>query len=205
MSRSTDRPVPSEPRPTEAGPAANRQQRVLRSSLEWVAVIAVALVAALLVKTYVLQTFFIPSASMEHTLNIGDRVFVNKLAYDFHAVHEGDIVVFTPTPYERTIIGPGIDDLIKRVIGLPGETIQTRDDRIYIDGKPLKEPYLSPGVSPAAGRPIPFQKIPPGHYFLLGDNRGDSTDSRYFGTITKSQIVGRAFIRIWPLSRIAFI
>lgn len=205
MSRSTDRPISSEPRPTEAGPAANRQQRVLRSSLEWVAVIAVALVAALLVKTYVLQTFFIPSASMEHTLNIGDRVFVNKLAYDFHPVHEGDIVVFTPTPYERTIIGPGIDDLIKRVIGLPGETIQTRDDRIYIDGKPLKEPYLSPGVSPAAGRPIPFQKIPPGHYFLLGDNRGDSTDSRYFGTITKSQIVGRAFIRIWPLSRIAFI
>lgn len=178
---------------------------MLRSLLEWGAVIGVALLAALLVKTFVLQTFYIPSASMEHTLNIGDRVFVNKLAYDFHPVHEGDIIVFTPTAPERAVIGPGIDDLIKRVIGLPGETIQSQNGYIYINGHRLNEPYLSPGVSPAAGRQIPFQKIPPGHYYLLGDNRGDSTDSRYFGTITRSQIVGRAFLRVWPLSRFGFI
>jgi signal peptidase I len=190
---------------TEAPEDNSPHRRLARSTLEWVGVVVVALLAALLVKTYVLQTFWIPSASMEHTLDEGDRVFVNKLAYDFHPVHRGDIIVFTPTPYERTIIGPGINDLIKRVIGLPGDTIQGMNGHIYIDGRPLAEPYLSPGVSPTAGRPVPKQVIPPGHYFLMGDNRGDSTDSRYFGTITEAQIVGRAFVRIWPLSRLGFL
>ena len=181
-------------------------RRAFRSGLEWVAVVVVALVAAVLVKTFVLQTFFIPSASMEHTLNINDRVFVNKLAYDFHAVHRGDIVVFTPTATQRRIIGPGIDDLIKRVIGLPGETIQGIGDHIYINGKPLNEPYLSTGVVPTAGAvPLYKQKIPPDEYFLMGDNRGESKDSRYFGPVRRSQIVGRAFVRVWPLSRFGFI
>jgi len=181
-------------------------RRALRSGLEWVAVVVIALVAAVLVKTFVLQTFYIPSASMEHTLDINDRVFVNKLAYDFHPIHRGDIVVFTPTPTQRRIIGPGIDDLIKRVIGLPGETIQGIGDRIYINGKPLHEPYLSAGVVATAGAvPLYKQKIPADEYFLMGDNRGESKDSRYFGPVSGSQIVGRAFVRVWPLSRFGFI
>lgn len=205
MSISTDSAARAAAEQLDSGAAPTRRRRALRTGLEWVAVVVVALVAALLVKTFVLETFWIPSASMEHTLDIGDRVFVNKLAYDFHSVHEGDIVVFVPTPAQRKILGANVNDVIKRVIGLPGETIQTKDGRILIDGKTLSEPYLSPGVAPTAGPPIPFQKIPAGHYYLLGDNRGDSMDSRYFGTITRSQIVGRAFFRFWPLSRLGFI
>ncbi|MHB1444068.1 MAG: signal peptidase I [Acidimicrobiales bacterium] len=192
-SEDTDAPLPA-------------RRRAFRSGLEWVAVVVVALAAALLVKTFVLQTFYIPSGSMEPTLQINDRVFVNKLAYDFHPIHRGDIVVFTPTPAQRRIIGPGIDDLIKRVIGLPGETIQGIGNRVYIDGKPLSEPYLAPGVVPTAGAvPLYKQKIPPHEYFLMGDNRADSKDSRYFGPVNQSQIVGRAFLRVWPLSRLGFI
>jgi signal peptidase I len=191
--------APDEDQPAPQPPP---HRRALRSGIEWLVVVVVALVAALLVKTFVLQTFFIPSASMEHTLDINDRVFVNKLSYDFHAVHRGDIIVFTPTASQRRIIGPGIDDLIKRVIGLPGDTIQGIGGQVYINGKALKEPYLSPGVVATAGAvPLYKQKIRAGEYFLMGDNRGESKDSRYFGPITRSQIVGRAFVRVWPLGR----
>ena len=195
--------APQEDQPSPEPPA---RRRALRSGIEWLVVVVVALVAALLVKTFVLQTFFIPSASMEHTLNINDRVFVNKLSYDFHAVHRGDIIVFTPTTAQRRIIGPGIDDLIKRVIGLPGDTIQGIGGQVYINGKPLNEPYLSAGVVATAGAvPLYKQKIPAGEYFLMGDNRGESKDSRYFGPIKGSQIVGRAFVRVWPLGRFGWL
>jgi signal peptidase I len=195
-----------DPQKDQLTPEPPPRRRALRSGIEWLVVVAVALVAALLVKTFVLQTFFIPSASMEHTLDINDRVFVNKLAYHFHPVHQGDIIVFTPTAAQRRIIGPGIDDLIKRVIGLPGETIQGVGNRVYINGKALNEPYLSAGVVATAGAvPLEKQKIPPGEYFLMGDNRDESKDSRYFGPISRSQIVGRAFVRVWPLSRFGWL
>ena len=180
--------------------AVTKPRSPWRSTLEWVGVVVLALGAAFLVKTFVLQTFFIPSASMEQTLLPGDRVFVNKLAYDFHPIHRGDIVVFTLPPGETA--GPGIDDLIKRVIGLPGDTIEAIGGRVYVNGKALDEPYLPPG---AVTTLLPRQKVPAGRYFLMGDNRTDSRDSRYFGTIPGSDIVGRAFIRIWPLSRIGLL
>ena len=193
------------PETSPAGPAAGPQglSRNARVTLEWVGVVVLALVAAFLVKTFVLQTFFIPSASMEPTLHVGDRVFVNKLAYNFHSVRRGDVVVFTLPPGESA--GTGVDDLIKRVIGLPGETIEARDGRIYIDGRALAEPWLPAGVSPVAGLPLVKQRIPPNHYFLMGDNRGDSSDSRHFGPIPDNLIVGRAFVRIWPFSHLGFL
>jgi len=190
---------PFGPPVTEEPPAPARPW--WRSPLEWGAVIALALGAAFLVKTFVLQTFFIPSPSMVPTLQDGDRVFVNKLAYDFHPVHRGDIVVFTLPAGESA--GPGIDDLIKRVVGLPGDTIQSRGNTIYINGHPLPEPYLPPGT--VLGPPVQEQKIPPNRYFLMGDNRPDSKDSRYFRTIPASNIIGRAFVRIWPLSRLGLL
>ena len=182
-------------------PGRGPRSRAVRTAVEWGGVILLALLAAFLVKTFVLQTFFIPSASMQPTLDINDRVFVNKLAYAFHPVHRGDIVVFTLPPGESA--GPNIDDLIKRVIGLPGETISSQGNQIYIDGKPLSEPWLPKGTQ--LGPPVRAQKIPADHYFLMGDNRDNSRDSRFFGAIPGNLIVGRAFVRIWPFSRLGFL
>jgi signal peptidase I len=179
----------------------------MRSLVEWVLIIAVALVGALIIRTVLFQAFFIPSASMTPTLKIHDRILVNKLSYDLHPVHRGDIVVFKRSP---NMIGEGnIKDLVKRVVGLPGETIQSGPNgQVEIDGRALPETYLPAGVLPGpqitrvAGclpGPATGCTIPAGHYFVMGDNRNDSSDSRVFGPITKTQIVGRAFIRIWPL------
>ena len=173
-----------------------RRRSSVRSAVEWVAIIGGAFVAALVIKTFLLQAFFIPSASMESTLLQGDRVLVNKLSYDLHDVHRGDIVVFERPPGEED---QQIHDLIKRVIGLPGETIEARDGRIYIDDKPLDEPYLKAGT---VTDNLERQTVPEGRIFVMGDNRGDSKDSRFFGAIDESLIVGRAFIRVWPPSRI---
>jgi len=170
----------------------------MRSVIEWGVIIVVALVGALVIRTVLFQAFFIPSASMDPTLKVHDRILVDKLSYHMHPVHRGDIVVFKRSPNMRTTEGD-IKDLVKRVIGLPGETIEsTPDGHIEINGQVLTESYLPPGT--ALGPPIPKQLIPPHHYFVMGDNRTDSSDSRFFGPIARSQIVGRAFILIWPLS-----
>jgi signal peptidase I len=171
----------------------------VRSAVEWVVIVAAALLAALLIKTFLLQAFYIPSDSMNPTLVQRDRVLVNKLSYHFHDVHRGDIVVFKRPPGETD---PKIKDLIKRVIALPGETVEGRDGQIMIDGRVLKEPYTAK-ASPMSD--FPARKIPNGHYFVMGDNRGNSKDSRVFGPIAKSLIVGRAFIRVWPISKITLL
>lgn len=178
--------------------------------VEWVVIIVVALVAALLIKTFAVQAFYIPTPSMWPTLKPGDRVLVNKLSYDLHSVHEGDIIVFRRPPGDTTI---SIDDLIKRVIGLPGDTIFVVNCRMYIDGKLLSQPYLPTGWQNASsqycttwppGLPNPYT-VPKGDYFVMGDNRRDSDDSRYWGPLPGSYIVGRAFVRLWPPSRLGFL
>jgi signal peptidase I len=143
------------------------------------------------------------------TLQIGDRIIVDKLSYRLHDVHRGDIVVFARPPLEDHEYA----DLVKRVIGLPGETISSKNGAVYINGKKLNEPWLPPGPDSYTGAlsgddahpqfdlPGPV-KIPPGEYFVMGDNRTDSEDSRFFGPIPKSLIVGRAVAVIWPLSQI---
>jgi signal peptidase I len=189
-----ERPPP-EPVPETESPTRNS----VRSAIEWVVIVVAALLAALLIKTFLLQAFYIPSDSMNPTLVQRDRVLVNKLSYHFHDVHRGDIVVFTRPPAETD---PNIKDLIKRVIGLPGDTIEGRDGQIVVDGRVLKEPYTAKNSPMSDFTP---RKVPPGHYFVMGDNRGNSKDSRFFGPIDKSLIVGRAFIRIWPLSKISLL
>jgi signal peptidase I len=161
-------------------------------------VLLVALGVAVAVRTYVVQSFYIPSASMEPTLMIGDRILVNKLSYHLHSVHRGDIVVFRKPPDE---IDPGVKDLVKRVIGLPGERISSSGGRVYINGKPLSEPYLPPGTVTTG---IRTQVVPKGYYFVMGDNRSDSEDSRSFGPIPGSLIVGHVIMRIWPITHIHF-
>lgn len=185
---------------------ARRNARV-RSAIEWVAVVVGALVVALVVKTFLFQAFYIPSASMEPTLKKGDRVLVNKLSYDLHDVNRGDVVVFELPPGE---VGPdGIKDLIKRVIGLPGDVIETRDGHVYINDRRLEEPYLAEGTitgDPSAGNNpgIERQTVPEGMVFVMGDNRANSHDSRYQdrGPIPIDSIVGRAFVIVWPISSI---
>jgi signal peptidase I len=187
-------------------------QRVV---LEWVVLIAAALAIAFIIKTFLFQAFYIPSESMVPTLNVGDRVLVNKLSYDFHDVHRSDIVVFDAPPLARS---NDIKDLVKRVIGLPGDTVTyPGDDHLYVNGKVLKEPYLAKGtvtnqssnpkVPPGCEAPAngdPGCKVPAGHIFVMGDNRTESKDARFFGPVKESTIVGRVFLRIWPIGDIGF-
>jgi signal peptidase I len=180
----------------EAAVAGRRRGRWL---VEWAVVLVVALGVAIGVRAFVVQTFYIPSASMEPTLMIGDRIIVDKLSYRLHDVHRGDVVVFGRPPGEQAALD--IKDLVKRVIGLPGETISSSGNTVYIDGRPLKEPWLAPNT--VLGQPITTYHIPKGDYFVMGDNRSNSQDSRFFGPIPRSLIVGRVVMRIWPLSHIS--
>jgi signal peptidase I len=187
------------PGPTRVVTDQARRRRRTRHVVEWVLLVGGALVIALLIKTFLFQAFYIPSESMLPTLEKNDRVLVNKLAYQFHDVARGDIVVFKAPPG----VAPDVKDLVKRVIGLPGETIEARaDGNVYINGKRLVERWLPDGVRTRPGfKPI---RIPPDSYYVLGDNRPDSKDSRYFPShfVRKDDIVGRVFVRIWPLNRI---
>ena len=182
--------------PDAPAPQTPRRRRARRAVLEWVAILVVAVVAALLLRSFVIQPYYIPSGSMEPTLLVGDKVLVNKLAYDFHKVHRGDVIVFRKPPNDYT---PNIKDLIKRVIGLPGETISAKGGSVYINGHILKEPWLPKGDTTANFGPV---HIPAGHYFVMGDNRGNSEDSRVIGPISGKLIVGRAFLIIWPIGQI---
>jgi signal peptidase I len=178
------------------------------------ALIIIAFLLALLIKSFLVQAFYIPSGSMEPTLDIGDRVLVNKLAYKFNPPSRGDVIVFSnPNPGvqpHRNVFSaffhwvteglgfsaPQDEDFIKRVIGLPGETVEERGGVIYIDGKPLDEPYLSPIKDTRAYGPV---RVKADHLIVLGDNRTNSNDSRFdLGQIPIDKVIGKAFIKIWP-------
>jgi signal peptidase I len=171
-----------------------------------------ALIVAVIVKSFLVQVFWIPSGSMENTLQIGDRVIVNKLSYRIGEPHRGDVVVFEPESFAAESLPAKVSrnllesiglrtpqsDLIKRVIGLPGETLEIRNNAMYVDGKPIDEPYLPEGLVMRDEGPW---EVPAGHYFVMGDNRNSSNDSRVFGAIAENRIVGRAFSIVWPPSR----
>jgi len=156
-------------------------------------VIVFAVVVAGGLRTFVVQAFYVPSGSMLPTLQIGDRIVVIKLGY---TVHRGDIVVFKRPPKD---LGTTDKDLVKRVIGLPGETISSRGSTVLINGRPLREPWLPrlSGVCAESAENIPRTKIAPGQYFVMGDCRGDSADSRVWGTLPGSLVVGRVFVIVW--------
>jgi signal peptidase I len=185
--------------PDAAASRARRRSNGKRQAIEWVVLVVGALVIAVIIKTFLFQAFYIPSASMDPTLKVHDRVLVNKLSYHLHSVHRGDIVVFKAPPEERT---EKIKDLVKRVIGLPGDVLEARDGQVYVNDRLLKEPYLPSGTRT---EDLPRTVIPAGHYFMMGDNRGASSDSRVFGPIKRSTIIGRAFVTMWPLNRLRFL
>ncbi|HUC05836.1 MAG TPA: signal peptidase I [Acidimicrobiales bacterium] len=175
------------------------------------AILVFALVVALLLRTFVIGTYSIPSGSMEPTLQINDRIMVDKLSYDLHGVGRADIVVFA-TPKNEDCAGPRVPDLVKRVIGLPGETISLSGGQVYIDGKLLAEPWLPPAVrdlTTPGPSSAPYSlnhayKVPKNDVFVMGDNRTESCDSRYWGPVPESSIVGKVDVRFWPLSRFHF-
>ncbi len=185
-----------------------RSGAIGRWLVEWAIILVLVVGLTFILRMFVIQTFSIPSGSMLPTLHIGDRIIVNKLSYDFHGVHRGDIVVFKRPPLEAQ----NYADLVKRVVGLPGETISTVNGNVYINGKLLSVPWLPTGPQSFTGplasnahqqfnMPGPV-KIPEGYYYVMGDNRTDSEDSRYFGPIPKSLIVGRAVAVVWPVGRL---
>lgn len=184
-----------------------------RVFLEWVLLIAIALGIAFLIKSFLFQAFYIPSESMTPTLQVGDRVLVNKLSYDVHDVNRGDIVVFEAPPEAR---GSGIEDLVKRVVGLPGDTVTgDASGAVVINGRRFNEPYLPQGtqsrftnVPENCGPPpdgVPGCVVPKDRLFMMGDNREASKDSRVFGPIPENTTVGRVFVRIWPLSDVGLL
>lgn len=186
------------PAPTKVKRRSSQPTSPMRNAIEWVLVIVGAVLIALIVRNFVMQSFQIPSESMSPTLAVGDRVLVNRLSYRLHDINRGDVVVF-----DRPATSPkGPDDpdyLIKRVIGLPGETIEARDGVVHIDGAPLDEPYIDDSVATKdLDEPV---QIPEGEIFVMGDNRTNSEDSRFIGPIAEDSVVGRAFAVIWPLSR----
>ena len=193
-------------------PQANNEDgsaRSVKKAIEWLVVIVGALLVAFLIKTFLMQAYYIPSSSMTPALQVGDRVLVNKLSYEFGEVSRGDLVVF-----KRTEVDTGNKtDLIKRVIATEGELLEISGGEIFItekggkDRKLLVEPYLAEGVTTqgfAFEGLCPESEantclIPENFIFVMGDNRSGSRDSRYFGPVNTDDIVGRAFIRIWPL------
>jgi signal peptidase I len=218
---------PEQPK-AAATPKPVRRRRRRSFWKELPILIAVALLLAVVIKTFALQAFFIPSGSMENTLEVNDRVLINKLVYDFRGIHRGDIVVFdgngswdpgtvpSTNPFSEfwtnfaSMFGfghPG-DIYVKRVIGLPGDRVACCDaqGRVTVNGVPLSEgSYLYPGDAPSESR---FSiVVPPGQLWVMGDHRSVSADSRDHmgnpggGTIPENAVLGRAFIVIWPPSR----
>jgi signal peptidase I len=181
--------------------------------------VVIAFAVALLLKSFVLQAFFIPSASMEQTLQIGDRVLVEKVSYRFTSPSRGDVVVFEKD------LGSGLDpieedgnvlqkvgealrglfgfptgtaqDFIKRVVAIEGDTVEGSEGRLIVNGQPVEEPYLGSDTETSSFGPV---DVPSGMIFVMGDNRGNSDDSRNFGPVPVDTVVGRGFLLIWPPS-----
>jgi signal peptidase I len=176
-------------------PAAHRpaRVRVWRAAWELLHDLAVAVLFCFFLISFVAQAFRVQGTSMEPLLRDGDRVVVNKLVYRYGAIDRGDVVVFW---YPRD---PSVS-FIKRVIGLPGDRVEIRDGRVHVNGKPLSEDYLPADFRDADNHP-PVE-VRPGHYFVLGDHRRSSNDSRSWGQVPQKYIYGRAAFRFWPLGQI---
>lgn len=215
----TDPVAGAEPQPQAAAPGKDggkRQQGALAVVRETAVLVVLAILLAVLFKTFLVQAFYIPSGSMEPTLNVSDRVLVEKVSYRFGEVKDGDVIVFvhdlpgvepeSSNPVVRFfsslgqavgVTPPSDRDFIKRVVGTPGDRISCQQGTLLRNGRPVNEPYLAPGTTTENCTPT---TVPQGQLYVMGDNRNNSEDSRTFGPIDRSAVVGRAFVRIWPLS-----
>jgi signal peptidase I len=194
-------PADTDPAGAEPAEAEPRRRRRWRQALAETAImILVAVLLVGLVRAFAFQIFWIPSSSMVPTLGVYDRIVVQKAFFTWRDVREGDIVVFSHPPLDHCG-GPQEGDLVKRVIALPGQTIYSSGNSIYVNGRLLAEPYL-PHDDPL-GPPVPDAssqhpyRVPPGEFYMLGDNRADSCDSRYWGPVMGSSIVGKVVLVWW--------
>jgi signal peptidase I len=208
----------------ETGSGKKRSNPVLRFLGEMPGLIIMSLILAILIKTFLVQAFYIPSESMRDTLQVNDRILVSKVPYYFHDPKRGDVIVFSePDPAKQvhrgTIDGffhwliqgigfqkPDNQDFIKRVIGVPGDTVWAKNDKVYVNGHMLNEPYVRGSTSN-----FDKVKVPPNMYFVMGDNREQSEDSRYglgvtadpqkmpgIGFIPRQNVIGKAWVIVWP-------
>jgi len=202
--------VPSEaPTNPSPPPEATKSRKKRPKALEFIETIVVAVLLAILIRATIAEARFIPSGSMIPTLEVGDRLVVEKLSYYFSDPQRGDIVVFYPP-------NPSVEPLsnterffrwlgftreaayIKRVVGLPGEILAVQDGHVLINGEPLSELYTE---FPALDETPPTQ-VPAGHYFMMGDNRNNSKDSRVWGSMPRQNVIGKASVRFWPPQRL---
>jgi len=193
--------------------AKSRIPQPWRSVLDWLGTIALAAVFVLAFEAEVAKPYRIPSSSMEPTLHcarpgswclgrFNDRVIANRLAYRFGQPERGQVVVFeAPAAASRCAAGDGGTAFVKRLIGLPGEQVSERDGVVYIDGRPLSEPYVAQRFRDRQTRTWP--RITRGHYFFLGDNRAHSCDSRTWGTVPRGNLIGPVVVTYWPPTRIS--
>jgi signal peptidase I len=183
--------------PTDETPNLKPPKSRRRGFIEWIIVLIAAVALSFLVRTFVVQEYFVPSSSMTPTLDIGDRILVNKLSVDFGTVNIGDIVVFKAPPKVKTICGDDVADLVKRVIGVPGDTLYSEGNTIYVNGQPLDQNWT---VYKTLGVPIKRITLKKNMYFMMGDDHAGSCDSRYWGPVPRSDLIGKVFFKIWPLS-----
>lgn len=212
--------TPPEATDPPAEPDTKPRNRVLRFLGTFPGLVVIAFIVALLIKGFLFQAFYIPSESMEPTLYgchgcTGDRIVVDKIPYYFHDPRRGDIIVFSdPHPTaepDRGVIGgffhwmfqgigvqhPTNEDFVKRVIGLPGDTVWASGGSVFVNGTKLEEPYLTQPT-----QDFPHTNVPEGTLFVLGDNRRDSADSRFgLGFVPLGNVIGKAELIIWPPSR----
>jgi signal peptidase I len=164
--------------------------------IEALKTLGLSAILAIGIRTYVAEARYIPSGSMEPTLEINDRLIVDKVGYHFVTPQRGDIVVFNPT---KALEDQDFHEaLIKRIIGLPGDSVEVKDGKVVVNGHPLGENYIQ---APPNYRYGP-QKVPDGSYLVLGDNRNNSYDSHYWGFVPRQKIIGRAVVRFWPVNRV---
>ncbi len=182
-------------------------------TIDWLVTIVGAIAIVLAIKAWVVNPYRIPSSSMEPTLHCAkpdlgcearysDRVLACRFCYHFWSPKRGDIIVFKTPPLAAVRCGEG-GTFVKRLIGLPGDTWEERNGYVYIDGKKLNEPYVSKQTHIADGRTIAPIKIPQGQYFMMGDNRSSSCDSRSWGTVPRGNLIGKVFATYWPPNRIS--
>ncbi len=181
-----------EPTPIQKAPEENPW-------LEIVKTVATAMVLAFGIRTFVAEARYIPSSSMEPTLQINDRLIIEKISYHFQRPERGDIVVFNPT--EALQKNNFKDAFIKRVIGLPGDTVKVSKKQVYVNGQVISEDYIAQAPDYDFG-PV---TVPADQYLVLGDNRNNSYDSHFWGFVPREKLIGRAFVRFWPFTRLGLL
>ncbi|MFP4099798.1 signal peptidase I [Coleofasciculus sp.] len=184
---------------TRAQNRDSEKQSVQKPENPWVEglkTIGLSVFLAIGIRSFVAEARYIPSGSMEPTLQINDRLIIDKISYNFRQPQRGDIVVFSPT--EALKQQNFQDAFIKRVIALPGETVEVKGGRVYVNGQSLREQYIEEEPEYSYG-PV---TVPEDNYLVLGDNRNNSYDSHYWGFVPRENIIGRAIVRFWPLNRV---